>query len=260
MINFVMAFLKEAKPVIEKLKLKQVRKEPFPIYANDDYRLVICGLGEYNAACAVVSLHHVFETTKEEIWINFGVAGHLKAPLGSLSCVSKLSHLHHKNSFYPFLPFSSPLAKCALLTHSHPSKDYIEDCLFDMEGYGFYFAASKYALIERIHCLKLISDNAETPFDIINFQDIEKWIYEQTPQLIAFANELKKTIYKAPPHPALSAFLRRWRFSHTQKLWVEKHFNLLLDHYPEIERTDLKKSSSKQIIEKLRTLLKNIPL
>ena len=77
-ICWVVALLHEAKPLIEKLKLKNLSLESLhPIYANDagtDW-LVLTGVGQLNAASGSAALYQACPKSNSANWVNIGIAG-----------------------------------------------------------------------------------------------------------------------------------------------------------------------------------------
>ena len=50
-----------------------------------------------------------------------------------------------------------------LITQSAERSDYREGALYDMEAWGFINSVTRFSSLELCHCLKIISDNADTP-------------------------------------------------------------------------------------------------
>jgi adenosylhomocysteine nucleosidase len=87
--GIVMATLLEAKPFIDGLALYKVEKEPFIIYQNNLFLLIISGIGKVNAAMATTYCLMKFSISS---LYNFGASGaaHFNSPLGGIYHISKV--------------------------------------------------------------------------------------------------------------------------------------------------------------------------
>ncbi|MCH9634204.1 MAG: hypothetical protein S4CHLAM7_09490 [Chlamydiae bacterium] len=262
MINLVIALLSEARPLINHYQLKQTEKEPYSIYENDQMRLVLSGIGKLNAACAVTSLIHLRPITQDECWLNIGLAGHPSYPLGSACLVSKVSDWTLRRVFYPAFTFEAPGNRAPLISLDQPSQNYLEDTLYDMEAFGYYFAAIKYVLSEKIHSYKIISDNKKNPFHQITKEKTEHYITNHIEPIDKLIQSLKQLTPNLKPHPETSSFLNHWRFSETQKHRLKRALNVLFLHHPEKASFCGLNSIScpKELLTILNTNLQKVPL
>lgn len=172
---FVTALQAEATPLVAHYRLKALRTRAFRFYQSANVSLVVCGIGE-TAAASATSFALGFLPAHCTA-INIGIAGS-DNPVGSLfqasticrdnTCDEKTAHgprpgMHR--SFYPHLPFKGELPTLRVTTVVNPRIDYMSDCCFEMEAYGFCFAARQFLAAEQVHCLKVISDNPGAPLD-----------------------------------------------------------------------------------------------
>lgn len=259
MYCLVFAFLKEARPFIEKLGLTLEHHEPYPIYSNDEFHLVLSGPGSLNAASAVNRLKHTVSSIYKPIWLNIGLAGHPSADLGTLLCASKIENEKGENSFYPQFILEHSIPMATLKTLDQPSSNYKAATLYDMEGYGFYFAASRYATVEQIHCLKVISDNQQQPFDCLNLKTAPLSISKHVETILDFCFSLK-ALNSEQTKALPDSFLDQFRFTHTQKNWLEKHLFLLQKSSENLFEEFKEIKHSKELIKALEQKLRRIPL
>lgn len=261
MIHFVIALLPEARFLIHALNLKQVKEAPYPIYAKDSYRLVLSGMGEFNAALAVTTLYHHFEAQDQDLWLNVGLAGHPTLELGAGAFASKISHAHHLKSFYPTF-LKAPENRFPLVTQTKPNEKYIKETLFDMEAYGFYFAASQYATTERIHSYKVISDNRNNPLLSFDPKKAESLMDKHLDPLLIFIEELIRYLPKPLEEEPAHLLLKRYSFSQTEALWIKKHVPILTHLDPSFSLSDLLDQciEAKSLLALLKKRLQEVPL
>ena len=252
MIHLVVALPFEAKPLIKHYSLKQIEQSPFEIYENSSIRLIVSKTGYLNALSAVMYLGAKF--SEDAIWINIGVAGSQSKEIGSLYLSSKISHLEYPKSFYPFLPLKHSLKRAPLLTLNAPSQDYLENTLYDMEAYGFYFGALKFTTLEKAHALKVISDNQKTNLKKLTKTFISNLIEDQMETIDTFIEKTSSLNNAIKPHPDWPLFKERWRLSQTQKIQLKKLLDLL--HYHQKDTASFQSLSKIQTSKDLILLLK----
>ncbi|MBT5031207.1 MAG: hypothetical protein HOM55_02810, partial [Proteobacteria bacterium] len=73
MINILIALNAEAKPIRQALGLKSIQDSaPWRCYTNDEYRLVVTGVGRLNMAMAASWLYGAYGPAS--LWVNIGSA------------------------------------------------------------------------------------------------------------------------------------------------------------------------------------------
>lgn len=191
---FVFAALScEARPLIQHWHLqKHPRKHPFTIYASDERVIVITGLGKVAMAGAVGYTLSLFPDTQQPLLLNLGIAGHRQHSLGSVYLADKIIDAATEKKFYPQLPFSVPCPTGAVATQIKPHTDYVENFLYDMEASAFYEMAVKFSSSELIHCLKIISDNLQSPLENISEALVEDWCSQQLPTIDRLVTRLDR--------------------------------------------------------------------
>ena len=162
----------EARPIIQHFGLK---KDPvskrLQVYLGEDIGLAVCGTGKIKAAAATGWMlgKYASEAGQGTVAINFGLAGcpEPTVALGSLFLVNKITDHATGRSFYPEMVLNFSLPECSLITFDQPvgekhlsRHDNYQD-LVDMEGSGFFGAASAHLSAERIICLKMVSDHLQ---------------------------------------------------------------------------------------------------
>ena len=163
-ICWVVALLPEAKPLIERLKMKLVSTNSLhPIYTNETETdwLVLSGVGQLNAASGTASLYHVCPKSNWSIWVNIGIAGGIIGDVGDPFYINSICQASTNKMCYPFIFPYVKIKRANLITCESPEKKYGKDCLFDMEAWSFYKILKKKVTREFIAVFKVISDNSK---------------------------------------------------------------------------------------------------
>ena len=191
MIYITCALSAEARLFLDYYKLKQYTSLPFKVYESESVKLIITGIGYTNALLATTALLAHFTPSKNDIFLNIGIAAApTQYPLNSLVVAHKL--LYNENTFYPDVLFS----------HNHEEADlrsvdlaqsYTSDTLVDMEAYGVFQAASRFLHLQQISIIKIISDHfnpeSVTKDSILkNFTSNKNDIFELIQQIQAVQN------------------------------------------------------------------------
>lgn len=182
MINIVIALRCEAKSLIHHFKLKdETHRGNFRVYSNDSgdnnsIRLVISGVGRVAAAAATAYLEDTGKHKTDAAWLNIGVAGHPSKSVGDVLMAHTLSDGASGHRVYPQWVFDPPCATECLLTADQPMTDLPANTMVDMEAFGFYSTAIRFAPSERIHCLKVISDNGASLKEGLSSKQVETLI------------------------------------------------------------------------------------
>ena len=90
---WVIALRAEAAPLIDSFNMKIVEnKSLFPIYANEEtgHALVISGMGSIKSAAAATFLKNHLKINDYSAWINLGIAGFFKDPIGDMYQANKV--------------------------------------------------------------------------------------------------------------------------------------------------------------------------
>ena len=154
-MNFYsIALLAEAKPLIEKLELKNSHDRLFSIYENSDTKLIITGLGSINSSLATAYLLTKYGAKEDDFAFNFGLAGaNFDCKIGDVFEVSKV--IDSCSGSILTLPKKGKKILC----HPTPvTKTTTKNTLVDMESYGFLKASKKFIKDENITIKKVVSD------------------------------------------------------------------------------------------------------
>ncbi len=160
-ICYVVALPAEARPLLEAEKWTQIAVRPFRIYRTEHKAMIISGIGRIRAAAATAYLGGRV-AAKNIPWINFGIAGHMDAPVGKGFSVSKITDRQERKNYYPLRIATKNTS--VLSCFDLPQKEYPPNTLADMESAGFFPTASLFTYHELIHLYKVVSDNTRHAF------------------------------------------------------------------------------------------------
>ena len=162
-MNFIVALQTEARPLIERLKLKKRNgTHPFSVFENEIHRLVISGIGRIQAAAATGFLLGQQDVRPQAI-LNLGIAGHGSLDMGTAFLANRIFHSQEKEIHYPPAVLESKISKSGLQTMDAPEKDYPEPIGYDMEAHAVCSIAFKSVTRELVQVIKVVSDNPSTP-------------------------------------------------------------------------------------------------
>ncbi len=221
-LMFFCALPCEAKPLIEHYALKKHPiTAPFSLYVNNDICLTLSGLGKVNMAAAIAFTLATFPATSTPVLLNIGIAGHRHQPLGKHFLANKIMDRQQSSlCFYPqWQGSTSAYEFLPLITLDEPSEEYNEQDMFDMEASAFYQIAVKFSTLELIHCIKIISDNAQHSTVQINAKQVSEWGSQNITAIANIAADLLsiRSQLLATEHPQLTEILKRYHFSTTTR-------------------------------------------
>ena len=148
---WVIALRAEAIPIIEAFKMKILDNQSlFPIYANEKtgHALIISGIGSIKSAAAATFLKNYLQIKNYTAWINLGIAGFSRDPIGDIYQAVKVVSKESGAVFFPGLRLSKVLPAETLVTVSKPESKYNEPVLYDMEAAGFCELAPSFSCNE----------------------------------------------------------------------------------------------------------------
>ena len=217
----VVAFMAEARGLIAHYQLKRVATPgPFPVYCNQEQvTLIISGSGSTQAAVATTYGIMHGNQAPQLFCCNVGIAGG-HDPIGSVFRINRIDADTERH--FPFLHKGVRLSSRGLHTLNQPSKDYQPDTLFDMEGAGFFHAASRFVTIEQIGLIKVVSDNPETPHDTQNKTQLTHTIESAMPTITSYCDHLLQLSAEEARHLPVTSelfaqFTSQWHFSTYQR-------------------------------------------
>jgi len=160
LINIVVAWMAEARPLIERYRLKPLsRKSGFRIYRNDGVSLVVAGQGKVAAAAATAWLQALLKPQQHACWLNAGIAGQRDLPIGTAIEGGRVSDLA-SDCYWQLTGSGTGLPALDIVTVDAPDPEYRQDGVTDMEASGFVETALRFSEQRNIGCFKVISDNA----------------------------------------------------------------------------------------------------
>lgn len=160
MVHFCIALPCEAREIIQSYRLKPCGNHgKASLFEADKARLAVTGIGSLSSAIATTALGTRFPSATAT-WINIGICGHRDAPIGETFIANRIESDREPERIFPQLSLKANLPGVALKTVSEPTSDYPANLALDMEAYGFFKAAIPFATIERVHAIKIVSDNA----------------------------------------------------------------------------------------------------
>ena len=156
MILIATAMRVEAKPLIKRLKLRYVSNTNPAIYANDEFALVLTGVGGIRAAAAIGYCFGKLDSVA--VVVNVGVAGCVNAEVGEVFVANKLRDCTTNRVRFPDMMMRFELPEATLATHATVQSKGSADELVDMEGFAIFDAATVFLPPHRIVILKIVSD------------------------------------------------------------------------------------------------------
>lgn len=226
-MRIVTALLPEAKPIIELYNLTPMGGDLiFPIYQKNDYFLVVSGIGKINSAIATTYLHLKSGESRNQPFLNIGVAGHHRSVRGMAFVANKITEKISGDTKYPPQIIFESLQRSHLITVEKPENRYEIDAAYDMEGYGFYVSALRCTTSELAQSLKIISDHPTSSSTNLDATKIENLIRNRINEIDQFAKFLIKLSDSAMPKSiepsVLENFYTRWHFTITQQHQLKK--------------------------------------
>jgi adenosylhomocysteine nucleosidase len=163
MLIWVAALHCEAKPVIDRYRLRKQPGLAFDVYHGDDMALVVSGIGKLASAAACAWIAALHEQQAALAWLNLGIAGAAEDDIGDAFLLHQVVDDDSGKRYYPVPVASAYFPGNACRTLGKPVDDYRDDCLFDMEASGFMQGALYFSSAELVQCIKLVSDNRQNP-------------------------------------------------------------------------------------------------
>ncbi|MCG7983739.1 MAG: hypothetical protein JAY90_13445 [Candidatus Thiodiazotropha lotti] len=178
-LNLLTALPAEAKPLIKCFTLQ--RHQPLgaiPLYKAQGIHLAVSGPGLKSIPPAVSYLQEMTPKGSQPVWINLGICGHGSLAIGELLLADQVTTpdgLQWK--------LQSPVDSIAnhgqLSCVSSPQAAYQPQMAYDMESSGFLASLTPTTSLDRVHILKVVSDNPENGIETINAKRVNKLITDQ---------------------------------------------------------------------------------
>ena len=168
MIFVVTALHCEAKPIINKFKLKKNSVySKLDLFENEEIRLIVSGIGKVRSAVATTMLLSQSKLSSNSVVVNIGCCGSAcqDIKIGEMIFINKITDHANKREYYPDPILRHGLKEAAMVTYDVPVEknqiDHPQTGLVDMEVSGFFQAANMFVDLHRIYCFKIVSDFLE---------------------------------------------------------------------------------------------------
>jgi hypothetical protein len=189
MIYFFVALMCEARPLIRAYHMKQICDYPFLIYKGKSALCIVTKPGQFFMQTAVAYVCGKFPIF--DALINVGVAGHQEAAIGTLFICHSVESLGKTQKFYPSFHYRTQEKSAALLTVDHIETQYLDKTLYDQEGYAFCNTARILSQLEKIHLIKIVSDNLSHPTSEVSQELIYKILSDNITTIQKLAETMK---------------------------------------------------------------------
>lgn len=227
----------EAKPLITYFQLKKdLNIQPFAIFGRDDLCLIVTGLGKTAMAAAIAYTQALFSTANP-VLVNIGVAGHKDLAIGTLCLANKIVDVDSERCFYPPLVFKTDIPSYSVFTKAIPQLNYDHLALCDMEASAFYETAMRFTSSELVQCLKVVSDNALQPADLIQAEQVSQLINKHCSVLAEFITQVTqlKIMLNQPELPLFDELSTQYHFTASAKAQLHsllQRWSVLTDDQP----------------------------
>lgn len=217
----------EAKPWISQLGLKEDPSFfPYSVFSGKELTLVVSGSGKIRSAMATTFALSRCSSLPEIVW-NFGIAADSSKnrKLGSVYLQNKISDWETGKSVYPDMLVNYRIPESSLVTVGKPNENPADGSLVDMEGFGFFLAASKFLPKNRIHSLKIVSDFLESQLlDTKSITTIIEAQIETLQSIVTFIPPTSRSVLDADASAWLDRQIESLRLTETQKKEAQNMF------------------------------------
>ena len=223
-IFLVCALYSEAKPLIRHLQLKPGRAPSgLQIFENEHYTLVITGTGKVASA---VGTTFGIANSKSVIraCANVGMCGARDQKIGALFLIDQVIDEANSRTFYPDVFRKTDIPRNILHTVDQPYQSKEEswewaEGVVDMEGSGFYEAASNFLSADKIQLLKIVSDNADQ--SKLDPKKVDEIMTENIPKILeylqSFPDDVSNVRFTQEEQKALDELFARVHFTVTER-------------------------------------------
>ena len=228
-ICLITALPAEARPLISHFGLRAIPHRYLRLYQGNFGYLLQCGVGKLDSAASTAAM---LQTLPEvSAVINIGIAGS-EHPVGQTLLAHSVQDQASSKQWFPHLPPVNQLPDTVsvhVLSVDQPRSNYTSDVAFDMEAAGVFSAASKVLDLAFIHCLKVVSDNAQSSIEAITAQSATDNVSKAIPSIERLMQALP---FDALPTNAEVERLTRSLTQHIHYTITEQHaLNQLLHRY-----------------------------
>ena len=192
MIFLITALQSEARPLVDFFHLGgSDASSPFRTYRNGELTLVVSGVGRIASAAATAYAFARAGEPRNRPWLNVGIAGHPSAEVGSCWLANKIFDPSNGRAWYPSLVFDSRLPTAEVVTVDRPESRFEREALYDMEAAAFFAIASRFAPVELVQVLKVVSDNREAPASGLEPAEVSRLIGARVETIAALVKQTR---------------------------------------------------------------------
>lgn len=245
MIYLFTALYAEAQCIIEHYQLKKdTTHTRFQLFENTEskIRLILTGVGNIAAACAVSSIFGEFSPGKEDFLVNIGSAAEISQDVptrdhrllavdaaamkeGIFLC-SKITEQTTGRTFYPDVLYRHPFAEAEILTGAVPYRgDSVlaeEVRLYDMEAAAVYQAGAYFIGPHQMSFLKVVTDCGVMDQDAVTPEQIKEKMKEHQMNIFAYLDMLQEIARSAGEQEKAGAVQERCE-RETERLAMDLH-------------------------------------
>jgi hypothetical protein len=187
---------------------------------DGDMALVISGVGRAASAAACGWLQGFLHPPEHSAWINCGIGGRGRGPLGSVLTADRVVEVATGRAWYPPPLPSVELSSETVWTVDKPEFEFGEEGVYDMEAAGFLTATGRLGTVELAQVVKVVSDTCGQPSMGLDKARVSELIEAALPEIDRLASALTSLTAvlderHAPPK-SFDELRRRWSFSVTQ--------------------------------------------
>lgn len=226
MIGVVCALLCEAKPLIGAFDLKPFKSASlFPVYTNGSLFLVVSGMGKVKSSAALTYLYSVTGERPFSAWLNLGVGGHPRGPIGWGCLAHQVIDKSSGQTFYPSITWKTKTPKATVYTVDQVENEFHFEGVYEMESAGFCSAAFHLTVAELIQCFKIVSDTPSIP-PRKDPDFVEELVASQLESIQEIIRNLRggqnELISRGQVADQLIPFTDRWSFTETQLYQLQR--------------------------------------
>lgn len=188
-VLIVAALTAETKPLLRHF---QLQKDPtfkrLEVFSNRETFLITTGVGKVRSAVAVASFFAAVDDVESFIALNIGIAGAAAGngfEIGTPLLAHKIIDQGTGRAYFPDLLVNTSLKETVLTTVERPHSMTCDEApiagAVDMEGSGFFQAATTFLSPHRIGCIKIISDHLDGA--AVTKESVSTWMTAAMPAL-----------------------------------------------------------------------------
>lgn len=234
MIYLITALDAEARPLIEKYRLKRDYTLPYTLYVGEEIVLLVTQPGKNNAMMATSALLGWRIPKAQDILLNVGICGApAEYPIGESMLIHQI--FDGDRRYYPDILYPHTLRESPLLCSETPA-DTPRDIPVDMESGGVYAAAARFFKLHRMAFFKIVSDHCQP--ETVTKEGVITLVHSRIPELDRLITALKSVSAETPLFaPREEAALLQWKefFTAAQGVQLEDalcYFRLKHPHQP----------------------------